>query len=317
MNSLVDWWLEEVKFDNNTSELLKTDKEIDKFIPNKISQEDITNKLISLMPIKTGMNDRIFSFDECATNIINDLFKRYVDDYTLVLTTGSEHPSVVNNLNNCKNVKYIVNSDGLVNVDLNLKSYKRVFVYCIALSVGDSHYLPNLLISNLKSKIRNSGVEGIFVLDAVQELFLLPRDYSIYDYVIGTAHAIIPDFNSGILISDKKCNTSDKMLERGYTYYELLRIILSKREILEQFNFVMNEYFKPILLKDKNLSQSINGPYTFNLLDYKKRLYDLNEIDKLTVPDQYSPATFRACPAAIFQDRFMSKLKRVTARLSI
>jgi len=32
-------------------------------------------------------------------------------------------------------------------------------------------------------------------------MFILPRDYEKYDYVIGTAHALIPGFNLGIVLS--------------------------------------------------------------------------------------------------------------------
>lgn len=37
----------------------------------------------------------------------------------------------------------------------------------------------------------------------------MPRDYSIFDYVIGTAHAIIPNYNSGIVISKEKPYTAN------------------------------------------------------------------------------------------------------------
>lgn len=314
---LTNWWLNSIKFDEDKLKLLQTEDVIEQFIPDNCDQKDITNKLLSLLPIQNGLENCLFSFDLCATNIIDRLFKEYVTDETLVITSGSEHPSVVNNLNKCKNVRVVVNSTGLESLNCNYTKYKNIFCYFIGLSVGDQHYMPNKIVKSLQQSIRQLGIPNVFILDDVQEMFLLPRDYSIYDYVIGTAHALIPKFNSGILIDLKGNNKSDSYVERGYTYYELLKILFEKKELLQHFGFIMNEYFRPFILTDKNLSMTFNGPYTYNLIDYQKRLYDLNEIDALTVPQNYSPATFRACPAAIFQDQFLQKLNRVTVRLTM
>ena len=41
----------------------------------------------------------------------------------------------------------------------------------------------------------------VTVIDAVQEMFFLYRDYSMYDYVISTAHATVRLLNFGIMLS--------------------------------------------------------------------------------------------------------------------
>ena len=313
---LINWWLNSVKFNEEELKLLQTENVIEQFVPNKCEQKDITKKLLSLLPISNGIENSLISFDTCATNIIDELFKKHVTDETLVITSGSEHPSVVNNLNKCKNVKVVVNSTGLESLNFDFTKYKNIFCYFIGLSVGDNHYMPNKIVESLQQLIKSLNMPSVFILDDVQEMFLLPRDYSIYDYVIGTAHALIPKFNTGILIDPKGNIKSERHIERGYTYYELLKILFKKKELLQQFGFILNEYFRPYILTDKNLSMTFNGPYTYNLIDYKKRLYDLNEIDALTTPQDYSPATFRACPAAIFQEQFLKKINNVTTRLT-
>ncbi len=312
--NLVDWWLREVDFGDKLK-LLQTESVVSELIPEFYSYEDMREKLFNLLPVHDNFQNKYISFDSCATNIIDKLFKEYVDDETLVLTTGSEHPSVVNNLNKCKNVFKFMNSTGLNPIEIDFKQYKKVFIYTIALSVGDNQYTPNSIIQNICNILYSKKIPYITVLDAVQEMFLLPRDYSMFDYVIGTAHALIPKFNTGIVISNDR-PYANRWIGNGYTYWALLNILFEKKDILSQFNFVMSEYFSKYLLADKRLSVSRNGPYTFNLIDYQKRTYDLNEIDKLTVPQEYSPATFRACPAAVFPDIFLKKLKSVEFRIS-
>ena len=314
--SLVDWWLKEVDFGEDIK-LLQTEGVLTNLTSSlDKNYEDMREKLFGLLPVQTGLENKHISFDSCATNIIDRIFSECVDDNTIVLTTGSEHPSVVKNLNKCKNVFKFVNSKGLESLTIDFSKYKKAFIYTIALSVGDNQYTSNHLIENLCKVLKTKGIPYITVLDAVQELFLLPRDYSMFDYVIGTAHALIPKFNTGIVISNNK-PYANYWPDNGYTYYELLKILLSKRAVLEQFNFVMREYFSKYLLMDNKLVVSNNGQYTFNLMDYRKRTYDLNEIDPSAIPSEYSPATFRACPAAVFPGEFLHKLKNIENRISI
>ena len=65
-----------------------------------------------------------------TTNIINNLFDKYVDDDTLVITTGSEHHSVRNNLNKCKNVvNFVCRGEIRQDIDIinTIKPFKKVF----------------------------------------------------------------------------------------------------------------------------------------------------------------------------------------------
>jgi cysteine sulfinate desulfinase/cysteine desulfurase-like protein len=150
------------------------------------------------------------SFDESATKIIDRLFTQYVNDDTLVITSSSEHPSVYNNLQKCKHVLKLFSVCGYnstVHLEDEMKKFKNVFVYVIGLSSGDNFYCSNEWFSRLKSALLAMGKSHIFTIDAVQELFLLPRDYSMFDYVIGTAHAIIPSYDIGMVMSKNYIGT--------------------------------------------------------------------------------------------------------------
>jgi hypothetical protein len=41
------------------------------------------------------------------------------------------------------------------------------------------------------------------MIDDVHGMFLIPRDYSIFDYILYTAHSLIPNYEMGFLISKK------------------------------------------------------------------------------------------------------------------
>ena len=65
---------------------------------------------------------------------------------------------------------------------------------------------------------------------------MLPRDYSIFDYVIGTAHAIIPEYNCGIVISKDKpyCRNPKKIAMK---FSNLLSIVLKRKQYLSSFSY--------------------------------------------------------------------------------
>ena len=73
-------------------------------------------------------NNYKVSFDTCATNIINKLFERYATSNTLIITTNSEHPSVVYNLNkhNDDNIIYIDNMLSIFDIKNKIFYTKRV-----------------------------------------------------------------------------------------------------------------------------------------------------------------------------------------------
>ena len=255
-----------------------------------------------------------FSNDTCATNIIDMLFKTYVDDDTLVVTTGSEHHSVRNNLKNCKHVLDFVIHGQPKKIDIikEIRPFKKVFVYMIAMSVGDDHYLNNCIVEYLKTVLEEQHKEYTIVLDAVQELFLLPRDYSIYDHIVGTAHALIPNYNMGMLFSKELSVEHNSTWLKGFN--DRLELMLNHRGLLYQFNNVMTQYFSKYTVFDSELSDTSNAPFVYNLVDSKKRLSGINEFDDdkgALIPADYTPVTFRACPFIVLPEKFFDKVHAI------
>ena len=299
---MIEQWLNNIKISKSIITSIQNPENFNNYINKNNNFKIFFNK-------KQLLDNQYFSFDSCATNIIDRLFKENVDDDTLVITTGSEHPSVVNNLIKCKNVIKLIRGGHInyneLNID-NILQYKKIFVYTIAVSSGDSCFTPNSIITQLKTILKN--IPTIFVLDAVQELFLTPRDYSIFDYVIGTAHALIPNYNQGIVISKDKPYCS---LTQNNTLFNLLLIIKKLKSKLSLFSYMMYQEFGYELLNDNNLCVSnCCSPYIFNLEDKLNRLCGIND-DYINYDSSlFAPATFRAFPALFNKNKFLNKIKQ-------
>lgn len=312
---LIEWWLHQFKFTEQDMNLLQS-YETDFIITNK-DYDIVREKALSMLPVHSI--DYHIHFDTCATNIIDNLFFKYVDDDTLVITTMSEHPSVKKNLEKCKNVIYMC-CNGKVIEDFykqsdKIANFKKVFVYNIALSVGDGHITYNDNLLELKRNLDSLGIQSVFVLDAVQELFMLPRDYSIYDYIIGTAHAFVTKYDTGVLLSKEYIPSAKSCLSQGDQYLDLLSMLIKHKEQLYQFKYVMVQVFGKYLSTDSALSVTENGPYVFNLIDKKNRLVGITEADPIAQPENTN-ATLRACESLLDQNTFINKVETIKYLLS-
>lgn len=316
-NKLIDWWFKQFDISNEEMKLLKS-YETD-FATKGVEYfyDYVKEKALSMLPVRT-INYNVY-FDTCATNIIDWLFNQYVDDDTLVITTMSEHPSVKKNLEKCKNVLYMCCNGKVIKEFYKqsdqIRKFKKVFVYSIALSVGDGQITYNDIMQDLKRDLDLMQIQSIFVLDAVQELFMLPRDYSLYDYVIGTAHAFVTQYDTGILFSREYIESLKECLSRGNQYLDLLSILMRNKEKLYQFKYVMMQVFGSYLATDNALSVTENGPYVFNLVDKKNRLVGITEADPIAQPENTN-ATLRACESLLDKEKFINKVETIKYLLS-
>lgn len=308
MIDLINLWLNSFQFSEQELRQLKscsTDFDVE-----TLDYESVRQKAVSMLPVRT-IDSYNISFDSCATNIINNLFKKYVDDDTLVITTASEHPSVKENLLKCKNVHYLYKCNSVdMNFKENLSKFKKAFVFCIGLSVGDSQFTNNDVMALLKNKLYSFGIESVFVLDPAQEIFMLSRDYSLYDYIIGTSHVFVSFYDTGFMFSKEKIQTEKEWLSRGNKYLDILNMLLKHKDKLFEFHSLMMQCFGKQLSLDKALSVSDNAPYVFTLHDKKNRLKGISKINPAGIPDE-STVIFRASESLIDQDEFLEKIKTV------
>ena len=209
-------------------------------------------------------NDHYLTFNTCCSNFIRELFQKHVDDDTLVISTDCEHPTVKECLSKCKNTLILsqrkdIRTFNFKKIEEKLKHFKKVFVYIIAVRNDTGELTPQSFMLKLKQLLLNT--EHIIVLDDVQGMFIVPRDYTIYDYVLGTGHVIVNKFDLGIMIS-KKFYKGINALNWGKNYLIPLKIVLKRLKKLTCFREYCNTYFQSYLT-NTNVSKELNAGHIF------------------------------------------------------
>ena len=191
-----------------------------------------------------------------ATQLIDQLFAYYVDDDTLVITTELEHNAVKANLKKCKNVlaiktdqfNNILHNDYSIIKDLinESKKFKKCFVYIIGMQNAYMIATPNQFFEQLKQEFVHNNINHTLCIDAVQEFFLTPRDYTIFDYVIGTAHATVSNHNLGFLIRKNNIHSfcDPGLIDDLYLFLLQLDILFKRKNKLDSFKQVIAQYFE-------------------------------------------------------------------------
>lgn len=232
---------------------------------------NLNNEFLSILNSYNLTNEYKVSVDSSATTIIDSLFNKYVTDDTLVITTSFEHPSVLNNLNKCKNVFRICSHneifiDELYNVLTNLDQYKNVFVYINRVPIISNIFIPIDIIKTIKKLLILSGINHYIVIDDVQGMHMFPCDYSVADNIIGTAHASInKKYNMGILISKTDYVKFDKKGIRKYL--DIIKIQNRYLPLIYQFSMVMTSYYFDLLKYSYYFELSNRIPYKFYIID--------------------------------------------------
>lgn len=255
----------------------------------------LTNEFFNRMPFcNCNHTNKDLSFNISATSFINMLFNRYVDEDTLVISSDNEHPSVKNKLSECKNVLILSHYDIIRRYNLDYiinasKQYKKVFVYIIGTRNDTGEITPQNFFIDLKKEFIKNSIEHTLVLDDVQGMFVVPRDYTIFDYVIGTGHAMITNFDLGILISNHYIG-GYKAYNWGKWYLERLDILLKRKDKMNMFSQVLEQYFSRDILKESRcLAQPLSSPAIFYMkLEDKELDKDISVLlgnINLLVPD--------------------------------
>lgn len=189
-----------------------------------------------------------------ATQLIGKLFSYYANDDTLIVASDLEHPAVKNYLYKYKKQSYIIREFlDILNVNLDTiedivnvaKKYKKVLVYVIGMQNAFMTQSPNAFYSHLKARLSSEGIHSIICIDAVQELFLTPRDYSIFDYAIGTAHSTVSNYNLGFLVRRKNLKSFNTLgLDKNLSLFlKQLDILFKRKDKIYSFKKCMTKYF--------------------------------------------------------------------------
>lgn len=248
MQGIVDWWKNYLPLTENEKILYEPSR---KPLDGEFSQtlnDRFMSHLIGNVP-----QDYLVRMSSCATNLIDELFAKYVDDDTLVVSTDLEHPNVRENL---KKVPHLLtlkvndctfqNQEAIAQVLNEAINHKRVFLYFIGMTNQGLSETSMMFHAKLKTLLTKTGIEHVYVYDDVQGMFYLPRDYSIFDFVIGTAHAAVHKFELGFILYRQSFKgwVPGEFSRKGLALYlPALETVLMRREKVNIFDYVLRAYY--------------------------------------------------------------------------
>ena len=269
-NLIIEEWFNVDAFSSNEVSILKMHR------PELIEKYDIdseklmTNRFFKLLPYgHINYNTYEISFFEHATDIINCLFSQKVDNDTLVIVSNNEHENVIKNYVQCKNI-YILDFDTeiipckLDNLYAECSKYKKIFVYVIGTQVSNGIITPQLFFKKLKDWLILNQKEHTITIDDVHGLFIIPRDYTIFDYIVYTCHALITQFDMGILIAKRPSElVGYHYLNWGNAYLNAIEIVF--RHLIKFYNFknIMCQYFEEEIAEKKLTLNTNVAPHIF------------------------------------------------------
>lgn len=282
---LIETWLKETNPQKFIDEMNKHKVHIFE----KSNDIETSRNIFKYMPGFTNKDDYTIEFGDCATDLIKRIF--YKNKSNIIITTKYEHQNVKTILQNLKN---IIGSVGLeivyvnpneVNRDpqkfnLDIVKNQNVLIYMIGTCISSGVTHATSFFDFIKAKALDSGASSVTVVcDDVQGMYMIPRDYSHFDYVVGTAHAIIPEFGMGILIR-KKCVPSLGYNYNIEEYRYLLDITMTQyKSKMMEFNYVMNEVFSDV--PNVNQNKIASHFFTYTPRDGRDDMWDNIIIDKL------------------------------------
>lgn len=286
-------------FSNEEFKILKEPRKIIKEYDDNEEWKKLEDNFFNIL----GFHNQKYhlSVDYCASNIIHNIMCNYGNqEDVLFITSSCEHDIVKSHFHLFPNhiTLFKNNNDKQINNILrDLSKYKKVLIYHIGTGITNGEIFDNKLFLELKAKILlcNPLCEVTMVLDDVQGMFIVPRDYSIFDYVIGTAHSLT-EYDMGMVIS--------KNDDYGYKVKNWLNDYIPKVSIVKQhYNEIIDVY--NYLLENLHCKMDLGFNKTENILavdipDYlhQKILNAKDELLKLKIhydyndDDTFSPHRF-------------------------
>ena len=254
MKEAFEYWLNYKKLSEEELIRLNTIREEDKIFSNESDYKQLEDELFSKMPFcQLNSENAHITVSPTASELIEKLFETFVNDDTLIISTSVEHPSVVNARNKQKNIYNLHYYDEIKQLNLSklkssIKCFKKVFVYIIGAQISTGEITTQVFFKKLKQTLDENNIESIFVLDDVHGMYIYPRDYSFFNFIIGTAHALIRPYDMGILIHNDTLNKQEykigeKVYNWVYQYITKLDTILERKDKLFMLGQILNEYF--------------------------------------------------------------------------
>ena len=224
--------------------------------------KDLTDKYKKLLPF-SHLDYYTLNTASSCTELIQKLFKKHVDNDTFVVSSNYEHDSTRKCLEKVQNKLILHYAEDIIklNTDKIITEYKksgckRLFAYFIGTGLSTGEILPQIFFIKLKKACLDNNIEHVMVLDDVHGMFITPRDYSIFDYIMYTCHSWIKDYEMGMMWSKTDCGGIQDF-DKAKDYLNKLHIVISKFDKIRQFKLVLSQFF----------AEELANKATFNLFD--------------------------------------------------
>lgn len=285
-HSMVDWWLRLGDITPEEHNLINKPCNYNHISTNEIhSWKTLQEKVRINLPYAGGFSQdewdmNLFGYNlylgKSATELIAKVFEKEVDDDTLIVTSVVEHPAVKNaieKLNRTEKDHIILhyyngikelNISQVINACEN-KKYKKAFVMIIGTQITTGEVTPQKLFIKLKNYLESQGIKTVMAIDDCQGMYLVPRNYNIFDYVIYTAHTLVREHQMGMLWSKDECDFGNQYSGWLSQYLPKLKAMLKYQDKYNSFTTVMKDEFDEYLSKEYINEVTGGVPYIFSI----------------------------------------------------
>lgn len=130
---------------------------------------------------------------------INNILNTLLNDKTILITTKSNRCNISHN-----NILYINHSQK----EIPIKDNQNIIFYLQGVNSNTGEIIHQKYFEYIKSKFQNSKI----VLDDTDGMFIVPRDYSIFDYVVCNCNNLIDENEWLIINTTDHSNENDKCI---------------------------------------------------------------------------------------------------------
>ena len=224
------------------------------YYPDKY--KDICNKILRLLDNIDLLDKYRIEVDYRCRFLTEKLLKTYVDSDSLVITSNSDHNTTLDLLNNYNTCiidrNKIKDNQELVieNIVTEFKNghYKKLFFIMVSTVSQLCVSIDESFFAKLKAVLVKEQIPHIMVLDSCQDIFIIKKNYEIFDAFLATSHVL------SCLLPKVGLLFTKLPKQVGFVNTEILNLIYPKLEIINKykdkaiiFNNLMHEYFKPTM----------------------------------------------------------------------
>lgn len=283
-HNMVDWWFRLNEITPEEHALINKPCNYNKL--TSTNSWDVLQELVRMqLPYEGGYenNEWCRNLDEyhlylgkSATELINKICDKHIKDDTLVITSIVEHPAVkdaVARLGRTGKDHIIMDYiNGIQNLNISQvveacenKKYKKAFVLIIGTQVTTGEVTPQKFFTKLKDYLTSQGIETVMAIDDAQGMYLVPRNYNIFDYVIYTAHTLVREHLMGMLWSKKELDFGMQYSGWLQQYLNKLKVMMKFQDKYNSFSDVLNDEFREYLYRSDINCVTDSVPYIFSI----------------------------------------------------